>query len=81
MADLFSTAQLFLSTQEKTPERMLLIQELKTLLKNSEFISEGEKKRMEQVIPLFTDAVIKDLQKTLIRQNLRHLQRKMAETK
>lgn len=80
MADLFSTAQVFLKEQAQTPERMLLIRELKTILQKSEFLSDGEKQKMEKVIPLFSNAVLVDLQQTLIRQNLRFLQRKMART-
>lgn len=78
MADLFSTAQVFLPKQEVNPERMLLIREVKTIIQKSELLSDGEKQKVGKVIPMFSNAVIKDLQQTLIRQNLRHLKRKMA---
>jgi hypothetical protein len=80
MANLFSKTQTGQQKQQQTPERMLLIRELRSLLTNSQFLTDGERKKMENVIPLFSDEVIKELQKTLIRQNLRYLQRKMLDT-
>jgi hypothetical protein len=82
MVDLFSTAQVFLPKKDdkNDPERMLLIRELKSMLHNSQFLSQGEKDKMEKVIPFFSNSVINDLQQTLVRQNLRYLQKKMADT-
>jgi hypothetical protein len=78
MADLFATAQFFLPIQnnQNDPERIALINNLKTLLNSCPFLTIGEKGKMEMVIPAFTNAMIGDLQQTLIRQNLRYLQSK-----
>ena len=78
MPDLFANAQLLLPIQpnQNDPERISLINGLKTLLGNSPFLLPGEKDKMAMVIPAFTNAMIQDLQQTLIRQNLRYLQAK-----
>ncbi len=82
MMDLFSQAQLFLPPQsgQDDTERQKLIRELETLLNNSPFLTKGEKGKMAAVIPNFTNAIIQDLQQTLIRQNLRYLQSKTTHT-
>ncbi|MBP7057806.1 hypothetical protein KBB06_00530 [Candidatus Gracilibacteria bacterium] len=76
MPDLFSQAQLFLTpvTGQNDPERQKIVKDLETLLQNSPFYTPGEKQKMAAVIPSFTNAIILDLQQTLIRQNLRYLQ-------
>lgn len=81
MNDLFSSAVAFLPALDRnsTPERAALVEELETLLKNSAFLSDGEKIQMAKVIPLFTDPIIKDLKETLIRENLRYLQKKLTK--
>jgi hypothetical protein len=78
MADLFATAQFYLPIQTNTddPERIKLINGLKTLLNSCPFLTPGEKEKMGMVIPAFNNAMIQDLQQTLIRQNLRYLQSK-----
>ncbi len=55
------------------------MRDLEKLLMSSPFLSEGEKAKMAKVIPLFSDAVLADMQETLIRQNLRFLQKKSAK--
>lgn len=80
MPDLFSQAQLFLTpvAGQNDPERRKIVKDLETLLQNSPFYTPGEKQKMADVIPSFTNAIILDLQQTLIRQNLRYLQAKTS---
>lgn len=82
MKDLFSTAAMFYSPVESADpaSREQLVKELETILNNSGFLSEGEKNKMKNVIPMFSESIIEDLKQSLIRQNLRHLQRKMSQT-
>ena len=79
MQDLFSSAKLYYSpvSNQQTQDREQLVKELETILDNSGFLSSGEKEKMKKVIPLFGESIIRDLKQTLIRQNLRHLQRKI----
>ncbi len=83
MQDLFSTAAMFYApVQSGDPaKRGILVKELETILNNSGFLSDGEKEKMKKVIPMFSESVIEDLKQSLIRQNLRYLQRKMSSTK
>ncbi len=76
MPDLFTNAQLFLPIQpnQNDPARLQIIKELETILHNSPFLTPGEKENMDKVIPAFPNAMIQELQQTLIRQNLRYLQ-------
>lgn len=80
--DIFSTAAIFFppAANQDDPNRQLLVKELTTLLDNSQFLSDLEKEKMKKVIPIFGDDVIVDLKQSLIRQNLRYLQGKMAES-
>jgi len=80
---LFSTAAMFYSpvVTGDSSTREQLIKELETILTNSGFLSEGEKSKMRNVIPMFSESIIEDLKQSLIRQNLRYLQRKMSSTK
>jgi len=82
MADLFSVASLFWVSDKNVPadpQRAEKRQELEKMLMNSPFLSQGEKEKMAKVIPLFSDEVIGDLKETLIRQNLRFLQKKSSQ--
>lgn len=83
MQDIFSTAAMFYApVQSGDPaKREQLIKELETILNNSGFLSDGEKEKMKKVIPMFSESIIEDLKQSLIRQNLRYLQRKMSSTK
>lgn len=83
MQDIFSTAAMFYSpvASGDSTAREQLVKELETILNNSGFITKGEKEKMKKVIPLFSDSIIQDLKQSLIRQNLRYLQRKMSSTK
>ncbi len=82
MQDLFSTVAMFYSPVQNGNDasRQQLVKELETILNNSGFLSDGEKEKMRKVIPVFSDSIIADLKQSLIRQNLRHLQRKMSST-
>lgn len=77
---LFSAAAAVLPqiSNNASPQRQGLINELEQLLAKSPFLLESEKANMRKVIPIFNDTMIKDLKQTLIRQNLRYLQKKMA---
>lgn len=79
MKDLFSSAVMFYSPAEDTnsENRKKAVKELEIVLNNSGFLSDGEKEKMKKVIPLFSESIIEDLKQSLIRQNLRHLQRKL----
>ena len=82
MDDFFSSASLFWSDSGKAgtgEKRTSQMRDLEKLLMSSPFLSEGEKAKMAKVIPLFSDAVLADMQETLIRQNLRFLQKKSAK--
>lgn len=83
MGQLFSSDFPFDLRKEKDqdPRRLKLIAELEKILFQSPFLSPGEKTKMARVIPYFSNDIIKDLQKTLIRQNLRFLQQKTRKTK
>lgn len=83
MKDLFSTAAMFYAPVDigDPAKREQLIKELETILNNSVFLSDGEKEKMKKVIPMFSESVIEDLKQSLIRQNLRFLQRKMSSNK
>jgi hypothetical protein len=78
MTDLFSQNIPVLKTQEdpNNPKRLQGIRELETVLKNSPFLSSGEKEKMKKVIPLFPTSIVEDLKQSLIRQNLRYLNKK-----
>jgi hypothetical protein len=78
MTDLFSGNIPFFAQGEvlNDPDRLKAIQGLETVLMNSTFLSAGEKEKMKKVIPLFSRAIIEDLKQSLIRQNLRYLNRK-----
>jgi len=80
MKDLFSSAALFFNpvNNQKDPNRKALVEELTTILENSKFLTDGEKQKMKKVIPIFSNSIIADLKQSLIRQNLRYLQRKMS---
>lgn len=80
MKDLFSSAALFFNpvNNQKDPKRQALVEELTTILENSKFLTDGEKEKMKKVIPIFSSSIIADLKQSLIRQNLRYLQRKMS---
>jgi len=82
MPDLFANAQLLLPIQpnQNDPVRLQLIKGLETILHNSPFLTPGEKEKMAMVIPAFSNAMIQDLQQTLIRQNLRFLQSKSKQS-
>lgn len=76
MPDLFTNAALLLPIQpnQDDPARLQMIKGLETILNNSPFLTNGEKENMAKVIPAFNNAMIQELQQTLIRQNLRYLQ-------
>ena len=80
--DIFSTAAIFYppAPDQDDPERKLLVEELEKILENSQFLSQLEIKKMKKVIPIFGNDVIKDLKQSIIRQNLRYLQNKMAQS-
>lgn len=78
MTELFSGNIPVLGQQEdpNNPKRLQGVRELETVLENSTFLSTGEKEKMKKVIPLFTTSIIDDLKQSLIRQNLRYLNKK-----
>lgn len=80
--DIFSTAAIFYPPvpDQDDPERNLLVEELEKILENSQFLSDLEIKKMKKVIPIFGNDVIRDLKQSIIRQNLRYLQKKMAQS-
>ena len=82
MPDLFAAAIPNLAASKKTtadPKRANLMRELELLLSKSTFLSAGEKKKMAAVIPFFSSEIIADLMQTLIRQNLRQLNKKITK--
>ncbi|MDD3066495.1 MAG: hypothetical protein PHO48_01540 [Candidatus Gracilibacteria bacterium] len=84
MPDLFAAALSNLAASKKSaadPSRAKLMRELELLLGKSTFLSAGEKKKMAAVIPFFSSEIIADLIQTLIRQNLRQLNKKVTKAK
>jgi hypothetical protein len=79
MDDLFTSATVFLPVGhiQNSAKRSALLKELEMLLKESPFLTKGEKIKMAKVIPLFTDEILVDLKQTLLRQNLRFLQKRI----
>jgi hypothetical protein len=79
MDDLFTSAAVFLPVGQiqNSAKRSALLKELGMLLNESPFLTKGEKIKMAKVIPLFTDEILIDLKQTLLRQNLRFLQKRI----
>ena len=80
MPNLFDNAALFFPAinTSTNPKRAKLIEELEKLLDTSAFLMEGEKANMRKEIPIFNDEILLDLKESLIRENLRSLQKKLA---
>ena len=80
MADLFSSAAIFLKPADSSPnpERKKNMQDLEKILMDSPFLSRVEREKMAKVIPFFSDTILADLKETMIRQNLRYVKNKLS---
>lgn len=62
------------------PERESLIKDLQETLEGSTFLSKNRRSGMIQVVPFFSNEVIRELKQVLVRENLRHLIQKGDES-
>lgn len=79
MANIFDTAQEFYlqnpQAQVIDKRRKLQTKELLFVLETAPFLTETEKAQMENLIPLYSTRVIKNVKDSLIRQGMMYLQR------
>jgi len=78
MDDIFSKAAAFFPKQDdKNPERKLLLKEVRTILKTAEFMTAGERQKIESILPIMDNTIVKSIKDELIAKNLKHLQQKL----